>query len=744
MVRLFAFLALLAGALLSAAELRWTHLSSDDYDLPVPFAGPEPTASLLVDVDNDGAEDIVVAARRAAPAVVLYRREKSVWKRYVIDPSFQTIEAGGAHYDIDGDGDRDIVFAGDSQSNRIYWWENPYPDFDPAKPWTRRLIKDSGANKHHDQIFGDFDGDGRADLVSWNQGARQLLLFKIPAEPKSVQPWPSSVIYSWSEGDEHEGLAAADINLDGKLDIVGGGRWFEHKGGTSFEPHVVDDAYRFSRALAGQFVKGGRPEIVFGPGDNVLRLRLYQWTGSRWDGKDLLPYDVNHGHSLRMGDLDRDGNLDIFCAEMAQWTNRVDNPNARMYALYGNGKGNFNVQIVQQGQGSHESRLGDLDGDGDLDIFAKAYRHNAPRLDVWRNDGPRKGPLSLDRWRRHVIDADKPWRAVWIRAADLDGDGRKDIATGGWWYKNPGRAAGRWVRSDIGAPLKNLSVIYDFDMNGTYDILGSPAEGSDADPAFVLALNDGRGVFRVVDTPGKAEGDFLQGVVVGRLETQAEVQVAMSWHRANQGVQLFTPAADKWAWRRISDFSQDEDLSAGDIDRDGDRDLLLGTRWLRNDGNGAWSLHTVNPVAGDPDRNRLADINGDGRLDAVVGFEAINIPGKLAWYEQPASLDDAWPEHVIAEVVGPMSLSVADMDGDGDLDVAVGEHNYKAPATAKLIVFENLDGKGGQWRPHVVYTGDEHHDGAIIVDIDGDGDRDIISIGWSHPRVLLYENLAIR
>jgi hypothetical protein len=52
---------------------------------------------------------------------------------------------------------------------------------------------------------------------------------------------------------------------------------------------------------------------------------------------------------------------------------------------------------------------------------------------------------------------------------------------------------------------------------------------------------------------------------------------------------------------------------------------------------------------------------------------------------------------------------------------------------------ENLDGIGGQWESHLVYTGDEHHDGAQVVDIDDDGDLDIISIGWEHDNVLLYE-----
>jgi hypothetical protein len=41
----------------------------------------------------------------------------------VIDPAFLTVEAGGAAYDIDGEGDLGIVFGGDSQSNELWWWE---------------------------------------------------------------------------------------------------------------------------------------------------------------------------------------------------------------------------------------------------------------------------------------------------------------------------------------------------------------------------------------------------------------------------------------------------------------------------------------------------------------------------------------------------------------------------------------------------------------------------------------------
>ena len=202
------------------------------------------------------------------------------------------------------------------------------------------------------------------------------------------------------------------------------------------------------------------------------------------------------------------------------------------------------------------------------------------------------------------------------------------------------------------------------------------------------------------------------------------------------------PAEGHWSWRRLSEVSQDEALSAGDIDLDGDMDLLLGTVWLRN-GDSLWSAHTLFETRGNPDRNRLADINGDGLPDAVVGYEAINTAGKLAWYENRSPHTLAWKEHQIAEVVGPMSLDVADLDQDGDLDVVVGEHNYADPAQARLFVFENADGWGDKWISHLVYTGDEHHDGAQVVDIDGDGDLDIISIGWLNPAVVLYENKAI-
>ena len=129
--------------------------------------------------------------------------------------------------------------------------------------------------------------------------------------------------------------------------------------------------------------------MVFVVGDGVSRLKWYEWTDREWLGHDLLGADVVHGHSLRLADMDGDGNLDVFCAEMGKWTENsptADNPQPKMWIFFGDGKGNFRKEEVANSYGNHESRVADLDGDGDLDILGKPYNWEAPRLDIWLNE----------------------------------------------------------------------------------------------------------------------------------------------------------------------------------------------------------------------------------------------------------------------------------------------------------------------------------------------------------------------
>jgi hypothetical protein len=377
---------------------KWVHLSSKRSELPPPNPGRQQTSATVFDIDRDGVHDFVITERTAAPAVVWYRRGARGWRRYVIEAAHLRPEAGATFADIDGDGDLDFVAGGDGSSNEVWWWENPAPDFDPEVAWKRRFIKNLGGRKHHDLMFVDADGDGRQELVFWNQGDQRLLRAPIPAEPRRTEPWPYQEIYRYSSDsepvplgqpaafrtiNEHEGLAQADIDGDGKLDIIGGGRWFKHLEGDRFLVNLIDPAYAFSRTAAGDLIEGGRPEVVLVAGDGVGPLRLYEWVKGTWRPATLIAR-VENGHSLAVADVDGDGRLDIFCAEM-----RLNgaNPEAHAWVLLGDGRGGFRLTVLAQGYGMHEAKLADLDGNGTLDVLAKPYNWETPRLDIWLNFG---------------------------------------------------------------------------------------------------------------------------------------------------------------------------------------------------------------------------------------------------------------------------------------------------------------------------------------------------------------------
>ena len=373
----------------------WRNLSSKRGEIPEPPGGStQQTGAVVADFDKNGLSDFIISFRQKPPALVWYRRTNSGWDLHVIEKDYLTIEAGGAVCDIDGDGDPDVVFGGDWQSNEVWWWENPFPNFDRDTPWKRHTIKKSGKNQHHDQCFADFLGTGKPQLAFWNQQAKTLFVAEIPANPRDDKEWPRSEVVSGAAPGSTpytEGLSAFDVDADGKPDLLAYNAWYKHTGKNEFRR--IEIAQSGGLIFAGYFKKSKHPQIVISPGDGKGRVMLYECTGNPeiqadWKGRDLIGREVIHGHSLRLGDINRDGHLDIFCAEMAKWSEKKqepDHPGATAWILYGDGNGNFRKTVLVVGHGWHEARLADLDGDGDLDLLNKPYNWDAPRIDVWLN-----------------------------------------------------------------------------------------------------------------------------------------------------------------------------------------------------------------------------------------------------------------------------------------------------------------------------------------------------------------------
>ena len=121
----------------------------------------------------------------------------------------------------------------------------------------------------------------------------------------------------WQSVNEHEGLTFIDIDGDGLKDIVGGGRWFKYKDGKFIE-NIIDASYTFSRSAAGQFIEGGRPEVILSVGDGIGPMHMYQWhewednkrgTGT-WAKINLLE-GLDNAHTIDVIDFNQDGHIKV-------------------------------------------------------------------------------------------------------------------------------------------------------------------------------------------------------------------------------------------------------------------------------------------------------------------------------------------------------------------------------------------------------------------------------------------------
>lgn len=346
------------------------------------------------------------------------------------------------------------------------------------------------------------------------------------------------------------------------------------------------------------------------------------------------------------------------------------------------------IDTELEGEGLGQTALADLDGDNRLEFVT----------------GIRGGDLfvykyhSSDQWTRYTVGGDSP-SDVGLAVLDVDGDGLQDLVTGGAWYRNGGGLTEGFSR-----------YIFDKTLTAVHDIVVADLSGDGRPDVVTMSDKNNLRWYKIPEDPFRA------------------------WEQHDIGKAVHAG------------------ISAGDLNGDGSLDVIRTDVWFENaDGDGGrWIEHQIGPntppppdfqpaFAFDATRSRVLDMNGDGQNDVI--FTDNEIPGgKVWWMENVDGKGQKWRRHDIFSAGSPRrgafhSLQVADFDNDGDFDVFSCEMEWvRGDRPPRWYIWENLDGKGGSWKEHVIL--DENLGGheAVAGDVTGDGQLDIVAKPWrAHP-----------
>jgi len=363
--------------------------------------------------------------------------------------------------------------------------------------------------------------------------------------------------------------------------------------------------------------------------------------------------------SVALGDLDGDGNLDIVTANY--WDNNVS-------VLSGNGDGIFAAQSVfAAGDGPESVALGDLDGDGDLDIVSANSDDDTVSLLLGNGDG-----------------------TFAAQSAFAVGDGPESVALG------------------------------DLDGDGNLDIVSANSD----DDTVSLLLGNGDGTFATQSTfPAGSVDSYPFCVALGDLDEDGNLDIVTA-NRDSSNVSVL-PGMGDGTFAPQSTFAVGNgpySVALGDLDGDGDLDIVSANAWsntvsvLLGNGHGTFAAQSIFPVGGGPWSVALGDLDGDDNLDIVttncyddtVSVLLGNGHGTFAAQSR------------LAVGCNPVSVALGDLDGDDNLDIVT--------ANANDDTVSMLPGSGdGTFAPQSTFAVGDLTGSVALGDLDGDGDLDVVT-----------------